>query len=367
MFVGIDVEAGIAVTGGRDGVRPPEPLPGGAARYLRQCREQVEGLVLALPDQCFDEPGAVRREALYGEFADRLGLPLRQFVPRSVAAVASLRRSDGEVLVCRADADAAEAVLCRASGETVESLGAQRRAVTGRPRAEALGEPTGRAALLLARARTQPRYRAAPLRTPGNPTAGAVLDAFEPVEEALRSAVTDARARHEDTPVLMDGALGGHPLARGAVQEVTGGRQPGLLETHAAALGALLVATDSVRVRTAARHSVSLTVHGVRRGLLVESDIPLTVLGEPVPMAVLERGRAVTVDVPEAQGPDVRVRRDGRETDVPCPGLRGGRHRLGMHTSGDGPGVLVFRPDDGGEPVLLPLGAPTAGTTGATR
>ncbi|MFJ8630202.1 hypothetical protein [Streptomyces sp. NPDC093568] len=375
MFVGIDVDAGIAVTGDADSVRPPEPLSAEVAEYLCRVPERVDGLVLALRDQHFDAAGAVHRETLYGELADGLGLPLRQFVPRSVATAASVEQAAGELLVCRTDAGAAEAVLCRASGQVVASLNAAWHPVQGVTRATVPVEPTGRAALLLARARMQPRYRAAPLHTPGTMTVGAVLDAFAPVEQALRAAVSDVLARgnayagQEDDAlrILSDGELARHPLTFDAIRAATGGTRPRVMEEHAAALGALLVARGSVRSPATARHSVSLRVHRLRRGLLVESDIPLTVPGGAVPMAVLEHGHAVTVDVPETRRADVCVRASGRETEMPCPALRGGRYRLGMHTAGNGLGVLVFRPDGGGEPVLVPLGGPDGGTTGVTR
>jgi hypothetical protein len=158
--------------------------------------------------------------------------------------------------------------------------------------------------------------------------------------------------------------LSGHPLALDAVRDATGGSTARELEPHAAARGALRIARGSVRAPALARHSVSLRAHRIRRGALAEADIPLTVAGEAVLMAVMDHGRPVTVDVPETHHPGICVRAGGREIDVPCPELRAGRYQLGVHTAGTGLGVLVFRPDGGGEPVLLPLGEPTGPTTG---
>ncbi|MGW3037429.1 hypothetical protein ACWDCB_40295 [Streptomyces sp. NPDC001178] len=372
MFVGIDVEAGIAVAGGTDGARPPESLPAGVGEYLRRAPEPVEGLVLALPEKLFDAAGAAPREALYGELADGLGL--RQFVPGSVAATASVERPLGRYLVCRLDAETAGAALCRATGREVELLGAEWRTTSADPQTVLVGDgvpswETGRAALLLARARVQPRYRAAPLSPAGHVTAGAALDGFAPVEAALRSAVLAIRARHgqpaEDggLQILVHGRLGGHPLAQDAVREATGGAPALVLEPHATALGALRLARGSVRAPAAAQYAVGLSVHRIRGGLLVGADIALTVEGQAVPLTVMDHDRAVTVDVPGAHRPEMWVRAGGREFEVPCPALRGGRYRLGMHSAADGLGVLVFRPDDAGEPVLVPLGGPPGETT----
>ncbi|MFK8843878.1 hypothetical protein [Streptomyces sp. Ac-502] len=396
MFVGIDVAAGVAVTGAADGMRPPQSFVSGPGAYLRGLTEPVDGLVLAVPEQWFDAAGAARREALYGELVGALGMPLRQFVPRAVAAAASVKPPSGEHLVCRLEADEVVAAVCGVRGPSMSLSGVEWRATAAGPPVRSPQEPqnpqeTRRAALLLARARVQTRYRAAPLCLPEEVTAGAVLDAFAPVEQALRSAlspVLDGRAAPEGvSQILLDGGLRRHPLAGAAVQEAATGAPVRVLEEHAAALGALRIARGAAQVPEAARHRLSLRVHRVRQGLLTEADLPLTLPGGPVALSVRESegesareyegeslresvrddARDATVDVPDGHRPEVRIRLDDSEAHVPCPALRPGRYRLGLHSAGRGPGVLALRPEDGGETVLLPLSGPAGARTGETE
>ncbi|WP_206505548.1 hypothetical protein [Streptomyces chrestomyceticus] len=386
--MGIDVAAGVAVTGAADGVRPPESFVSGPGAYLRGLTEPVDGLVLAVPEQCFDAPGAARREALYGELAAGLGMPLRQFVPRAVAAAASLEQSSGRHLVCRLEADEVVAAVCGVRGQSVTlSSGVEWRTVGAGPPVTSPREPeipqeARRAALLLSRARVQARYRAAPLWLPQEVTAGAVLDAFAPVEQALRSALSPVlagpTASEGVSQILLCGGLRRHPLAGSAVQEVATGAPVRVLEEHAAALGALHIARGSVQAPETARHRLSLRVHHVRRGLLVEADLPLALPGGPVALSVrAERGTVpesvrddahdATVDVPDGHRPEIRIRLGDTEIRVPCPALRPGRYRLGLHSARGGPGVLALRPKDGGETVLLPLSGPAGARTGDTE
>ncbi|MEU5590797.1 hypothetical protein [Streptomyces chrestomyceticus] len=386
--MGIDVAAGVAVTGAADGVRPPEPFVSGPGAYLRGLTEPVDGLVLAVPEQWFDTPGAARREALYGELAGDLGMPLRQFVPRAVAAAASLDQSSGRHLVCRLEADGVVAAVCGVRWQSVTlSSGVEWRTVGAgspvtSPREPENPQEARRAALLLSRARVQARYRAAPLWLPQEMTAGAVLDAFAPVEQALRSALSPIlagpTASEGVSQILLGGGLRRHPLAGSAVQEAATGAPVRVLEEHAAALGALRVARGSVQAPETARHRLSLRVHRVHQGLLTEADLPLALPGGPVALAVRESGEEasstsvrddahdVTVDVPDGHRPDVRIRLGDTEIRVPCPALRPGRYRLGLHSAGSGPGVLALRPKDGGETVLLPLNGPAGARTGDT-
>ncbi|WP_374084235.1 hypothetical protein [Streptomyces chrestomyceticus] len=393
MFVGIDVAAGVAVTGAADGVRPPESFTSGPGAYLRGLTEPVDGLVLAVPEQWFDTAGAVRREALYGELAEGLGMPLRQFVPRAVAAAASLEQSSGGRLVCRLEADEVVAAVCGVRGKSVTlSSGVEWRTVGAGPPVTSPQEPGNpqearRAALLLSRARVQARYRAAPLWLPQEMTAGAVLDAFAPVEQALRSALPPVlaglTASEGVSQILLDGGLRRHPLAGPAVQEDATGAPVRVLEEHAAALGALRVARGSVQVPETARHRLSLRVHRVRQGLLTEADLPLALPGGPVALSVRDpEGEPVgasvresvrddahdaTVDVPDGHRPEVRIRLGDTDVRVPCPALHPGRYRLGLHSAGKGPGVLALRPEDGGETVLLPLNGRAEARTGDTE
>ncbi|MFF3273530.1 hypothetical protein ACFYWU_21785 [Streptomyces chrestomyceticus] len=388
MFVGIDVAAGVAVTGAADGVRPPESFVSGPGAYLRGLTEPVDGLVLAVPEQWFDTPGAARREALYGELAGDLGMPLRQFVPRAVAAAASLDQSSGRHLVCRLEADEVVAAVCGVRGQSLTlSSGVERRTVGAgspvtSPREPEIPQEARRAALLLSRARVQTRYRAAPLWLPQEVTAGAVLDAFAPVEQALRSALSPVlagpTASEGVSQILLCGGLRRHPLAGSAVQEAAAGAPVRVLEEHAAALGALRVARGSVQAPETARHRLSLRVHHVRRGLLVEADLPLALPGGPVALSVrAERGTVpesvrddahdATVDVPDGHRPEIQIRLGDTEIRVPCPALRPGRYRLGLHSARGGPGVLALRPKDGGETVLLPLNGPAGARTGDTE
>ncbi|MEU3542290.1 hypothetical protein [Streptomyces paromomycinus] len=374
--MGIDVTAGVAVTGAADGVRPPEPFVSGPGAYLRGLTEPVDGLVLAVPEEWFDASGAARREALYGELAEDLGMPLRQFVPRAVAAAASLEQSSGGHLVCRLEADEVVAAVCGARGQFVTLCGVEWRTVSAGPPVRSPQEPENpqdarRAALLLSRARVQARYRAAPLWLPQEMTAGAVLDAFAPVEQALRSALfpvlAGPTAPEDVSRILLDGGLRRHPLAGSAVQEAATGAPVRVLEEHAAALGALRVARGSVKVPETARHRLSLRVHRVHQGLLTEADLPLAFPGGPVALSVRDDADDATVDVPDGQRPEVRIRLGDAEIRVPCPALRPGRYRLGLHSAGSGPGVLALRPRDGGETVLLPLNGPVGARTGDTE
>ncbi|MFI2238753.1 hypothetical protein [Streptomyces chrestomyceticus] len=385
--MGIDVAAGVAVTGAADGVRPPESFVSGPGAYLRGLTEPVEGLVLAVPEQWFDAPGAARREALYGELAADMGMPLRQFVPRAVAAAASVEQPSGGHLVCRLEADEVVAAVCGVRGQSVTlSSGAEWRTVGAGSPATSPQEPekpqeARRAALLLSRARVQARYRAAPLWLPQEVTAGAVLDAFAPVEQALRSALSPVlagpTASEGVSQILLGGGLRRHPLAGPAVQEAATGAPVRVLEEHAAALGALRVARGSVQAPETARHRLSLRVHHVHQGLLTEADLPLALPGGPVALSVrAERGTVpesvrddaheATVDVPDGPRPEVRIRLGDTDIRVPCPALRPGRYRLGLHSAGSGPGVLALRPKDGGETVLLPLNGPAGARTGDT-
>ncbi|MET7606612.1 hypothetical protein ABZS96_29775 [Streptomyces avermitilis] len=396
MFVGMDIGTGALVIRDADGDRPPEFAPRGPRQYLVGERggECVQGLVLAVPDSWFDTgcEGSARREALHRELVAGLGLPLRQFVPQSVAATAFAAREkaadDGpDWLVCHLATDVVGAGLCRLSGPSVSMLGAGSRPTPGEP--AALAELTRahrssgedrerRAVLLLERARIAPRYRTAPVHgyeaAEGRRTvtAGAVIDGFAPVAAALRAAVANLPGR-PDAPcrVLVGGDLASHPLALDAVRDALGGpcpqSPPEVLPLHAAAHGALLIAREAVEAPSVAQHSVSLAAHRLRRGMPEEVRIPLTVAGRPVPMTVTSDGEPLTVGIPGAHdlriGIDVQEYGQGphRARELTCPPLPGGSCRLGLYPAGPGLGVLVLRPTEGGEPVLVSLDPKTIG------
>ncbi|MFE7032446.1 hypothetical protein ACFU9Y_19225 [Streptomyces sp. NPDC057621] len=391
--MGMDIGAGV-VASDADGDRLVRFAPHGPGEYLRRARdrsEDVEGLVLAVPDDWFDvgREGALRREALHRHVCSELGVPPGQFVPRSAAAVASTAHSESagggtDWLVCHIATDGVGVGLCRLRGASVEPLGA-----TSSPAPDELAdlaefarfhgssrpERRRRAELLLARAQAVPRYRAAPVypdetgEGAGTFTAGAVISGFARLEAALKTAVLGL-VKDRDAPhrVLMSGGPTSHPLALDAVREVLEGpasQHVEVIEPDAAARGALLIARGTVRVSDVARHSVNLAVHRLHRGRLVEAYIPLTVAGGPVPLTVTDQGDPLTVDVPRPGdfrlGIDVEESGKGphRALDVPHPPLPEGSCRLGLHAQRNGLGVLALRPVEGGESVLVPLDAKT--------
>jgi hypothetical protein len=400
----MDVGTGAVVTGDADGDRPPEFVPRELGEFLRRAGERVESLVLAVPDSWFDGDGdgdgngdgdgAARREALYGELIARLGLPLRQFVSQTVAAAACGVQDAPDAcpdrLVLRIGTEEVCAGLCHVSGPSVGLVATESRPISGhgvelvalaRAHREAGSDRGRRAALLLARARTVPRYRAAPVHACETAegrrtmTAGAVIDGFETVAEALRATVTGLLDRCPPGPrpsaehrVLVSGDLNAHPLALVAVRDSLRDPMPEpgpqVLDPHATALGALRIAQGAVRAPETARHSLTLFAHRLRRGRPAEVRIPLTVTGAAMPMTVMDGGEPLTVDIPTASGfrvgIDVQEYGQGpyRALELPCPGLPAGSAQVGLHPAGTGFGVLVLRPVGGGESVLLPLGGP---------
>ncbi|RSN48580.1 MULTISPECIES: hypothetical protein [Actinomadura] len=290
----------------------------------------------------------------------------------------------GPLLVCDLGARTIAAARCAAGPGTVRADAvavADRHRVAGRAFAEAVAAATPvpafdalfaeartrqarRAAAVLSRAWTHPRYREAPVYRLGDAeiTAGTLVGAFTDTAEALTDVV---RRVLDGTPagVALAGGFGMFPLAGRVLADTFGLPDPSRLGPAAAVRGALLIAAGAVTAAPPARPAVTLPLHRLRRGLLEVREVPL----DPGADIARHEGRPVRVEIPDRGTAPFHVRVDGRDVALPPPDVPPGEYLLGLRPSHAGPGALVLYPAGGaGEPRPCPI-PPAPVTDGAAR
>ena len=329
--------------------------------------------VLAVPASWYAAGGAGERERVCRLWADR-GWTVRSVVPRWAATLSTpTGEREGTVLTAELSPDGVTFALARVAHRVVEALEPApvtvpmsrelRRLAVAAANAPDRGGAR-RAGVLLARAREVPRYRDTPVyRGADTPTAGEALDAFAPVAAAIAECAARPAAAGV-TRVLLDGPLAGFPLVEQAIRAASPGwgtAEFTRTETGAAASGALLLAEGRYTAPRPAPYSVHLPVRRVRAGLLVSERLPLTRAGDEPQVA--PEASAVTVRVPEGDDRPIVVELgDGpgapARIEVSASRLPAGSYRVGLWPVDAGPGVLAFRPDGPGPPVLVPLPNP---------
>jgi hypothetical protein len=335
--------------------------------------------VLAVPASWYAPGGAKERERVCRLVADH-GWRVRSVVPRWAATVAAYLGAGngpggGIALAVELTPDGITLTLARVAGGVVEALEPAPVAVPMSPGLRRLTDaaasaPDGggarRASVLLARAREVPRYRDTPAyRGAGAPTAGAALEAFGPVAAAIsRCAAVPAAAGV--THVFLDGPLAAVALVEPAIRAARPDWAVAELTRTAAgtaASGALLLAEGRCTAPRPAPYSVHLPVRRVRAGRLVSDRLQLAQAGEEPPVAPAAGAAPVTVRVPEGNDRPIVVElADGPGTpariELAASRLPAGSYRVGLWPVDAGPGVLAFRPDGPGAPVLMPLPNP---------
>jgi hypothetical protein len=299
--------------------------------------------------------GARASEELRRSLVDDLGHREIHWVARAAAAVAGTG-GDGVHLICEAGYRSVTLVRCVRVGQTVhleaimgdrwrflEALGLERQSAEF---PAAVRDASPLAAEVLARARRDPDFRDTRAYRVGGQTvtAGAVIDAFAPVEARLRAATAELLGGRPPDRVLTTGPLAALPLFGFALP----GGTATPVEVRTLLRGALDVAAGRVRVREPDRPNVALPIHRIRRGLLETEKVFL----DPAvgPYARLD-------DEPLMVELDSRleVEVDGRSREITPAGLKPGRYEVGLRTAHRGAGTLVLRGGTGDDLLFHPL------------
>ncbi|TDD89838.1 hypothetical protein [Actinomadura rubrisoli] len=398
-LLSVALDAGSATTRlalGGPGVPPvveARPTPDGdLAVFLSKLLEAgrarapgaIAGMTVTVPEAWQDgtAEGVRAYERLRRTVLEELGWPrvtwLGQAGCVAAEAVAGRPRPGGPVLVCDLGARTVGAALCAAGGRSlrVASVAVAERdqgAGLAFDAAVAAAAPVDgfealfagararhgrRAAVVLPRAWTHPRYREAPVYRVGDTdiTAGTLIDAFGATAAALKDVVSRVLdGSGSPAAVAVAGKFGVFPLVgRMLTDELAPPEPPMVLGPAAAVRGALRIAAGEIEVAPPDRPAVTLPLHRVRHGLLEVRDVPL----DPSTDYASQDGYPVLVEVP-AEGPaPFGVRVDGLDVPVRPPDLPPGSYRVGLRPSHTGPGVLVLAPTAGGEPRLCPLAEP---------
>ncbi|MFD0684385.1 hypothetical protein [Actinomadura fibrosa] len=394
--VAVALDAGSASTRlalGGPGAPPvveSRPTPsGGYAVFLSKLLEAgrarapgaIAGMTVTVPDAWLDgTPEGIRAyERLRRTVLDELGWPRVSWAGQAGCVAAEAMRTrpgEGPLLVCDLGARTVSAALCTMSGGTamLEAV-----AVTERGRGGGLAFDTAveaavpaartgdfaamfagvrarqgrRAAVVLPRAWTHPRYRDTPVYRIGEMdlTAGTLIDAFAGTAAALKDVVERVGGTAPAT-VAIAGRFGVFPLVGRFLTDLLDLTGPPLvLGPSAAVRGALRIAAGEIEVSPPERPSVALPLHRVRHGLLEVRDVPL----DPSADFAVQDGLPVLIEVPaESPGP-FHVQVDGRDVAVRLPALPPGPYRVGLRPSHACAGVLVLAPAGGGELRLHPL------------
>lgn len=346
----------------------------------------ISGLTVTVPGSWLDgtAEGVRAYERLRGTILDELGWPrvgwLDQAGCVAAEAVARRARPDGPVLVCDLGARTVGAALCAVDGASLRVTSV---AVAGRDRGAGLAFDAAvagaaspvegfadlfagartrhgrRAAVVLPRAWTHPRYREAPIYQVGDEqiSAGTLIGAFAGTAETLTDVVRRALAGAEPpATVAVAGRFGVFPLvSRVLADELEPAEPPMVLGPAAAVRGALRIASGERALAPADRPAVTLPLHRIRHGLLEVRQVPL----DPSADFAFQDGYPVLVEVP-AEGPaPFGVQVGERDVPVRLPDLPPGPYRVGLRPSHTRPGVLVLAPAAGGEPRFYPIVPPT--------
>ncbi|WP_067460666.1 hypothetical protein [Actinomadura macra] len=371
------------------------PTPGAdlavfLSKLLVEGREKapgaISGMTVTVPESWLDgtAEGARAYERLRRTVLEELGWPRVTWLSQAacVAAEALHRAPDrpeaGPVLVCDLGARMVSSALCTADGRTLRVTSvavaeggghafdsAVAATYTGPP--PAVGFPAlfdgartrhgRRAAVVLPRAWTHPRYRDAPVYRIGDTdlTAGTLITAFSSTATALKDVVTRALSGSTaPATIAVAGRFGVFPLvSRVLLDELSPSAPPLVLGPAAAVRGALRIASGGLSVAEPARPTVSLPLHRIRHGLLEVREVPL----DPSVDFAVQDGYPVLVEVSGPPTP-FGVRVDGREVTVHLPELPPGPYRVGLRPSHACPGVLVLAPAAGGAARHHPIDPP---------
>lgn len=387
----------------------------------------LDGLVVAVPEQ-WRGRGRPGTAALGRILVEDLGLPLRALVSEPVCVAAHLvdrylRQQPrpeplARLLVCDAGGGTFDVTLCAVAGTVVQVVDTDRSDAAGRAfdraavqlayaqahghsldasgpelarllpvfeRAKRRGQR--RAAAVLEKARTDPRYREAMALRFGDRyelSAEQVEGCLLPVAAGIREATGRLLARHgaldAATAVAVVGGFSLWPTVRAAVLEALGrgDSQPEAEvpldedgRAGAVAYGAALIAEGAIDPRAYYPHTVSLRVRQIRDGRLVTDRVTLAAAGtvelDSHAAAVVEPDRAPLVveadgDAGRPLAVDVQPHGRGEHQTVvlgPAPLSRGAYH-VGLQVDGSSLATVVLRPTAGGEPLVYPIGDPDA-------
>ncbi|MBO2465719.1 hypothetical protein [Actinomadura violacea] len=359
----IRTAAGLAVLA----TPPPDALAG----VLARAAGAGGPVTCAVPDHWRDHgAGLARQELLH---ATVLPVGPATLVGRfaAVAAHAAARTGPGRYLVCDAGASGTGVGLCEVSGESVrlvdgafdaaaggDAFAAAVAPGRGREFAAAAAQHAERLAAVLATAREKALFRNALAVRAGDVevTAGALLEAFEPV--GARIAALAGRWSAGSARPVLTGGFAGFPLV---AEALPGALRPG---PHAAVEGAALFAGGVFR--EAPLPDVRLPIHRIRDGLPAEAEIGVP--GRPGRFAALNgrdlllcHRREPALGVPSLMLDDagtLPVEVDGRPAPCRAAALPPGAYRLGLRAATRGPVVALFPLAPDAEPVPVPLGRP---------
>ena len=214
-----------------------------------------------------------------------------------------------------------------------------------------------RAAVVLPRAWTHPRYREAPVYQIGGTTitAGTLIAAFSSTAATLTDVVTRVLGGSPaPATVAIAGSFGVFPLvSRVLLDELALPEPPRVLGPAAAVRGALRIASAGLSVVEPDRPAVRLPLHRIKHGLMEVREVPL----DPSADFAVQDGYPVLVEVPETPAP-FSVQVDGQDVTVRLPDLPPGPYRVGLRPSHACPGVLVLAPAAGGAARHYPIDGP---------
>jgi hypothetical protein len=339
-------------------------LPGFLRRLvtdvLAEAGADLGAIWVVVPEPWYDgtTAGAQAQEELRG-IVDGLGATQVRWVGQVPAATAALHPGPGSYLICDLGASGltigrcevtngavhpCAAVVCAPLGGRVllHGIAARHGTAVIADLLAMLGEEGGLAGRILERARTDPAYLEYPVFQAV--TAGELLEYFGPVADRIRTGIAEVLDGRAVAGAVVTGGFGEFALITQLIRETTG------LEplTCTAVSGALAIAAGDVALADPDGSEVCVAVHEVRNGLLESHWIPVG-----APFAEF-RGVPLVVRIGLGDKP-VHLEMDGRARAVGLPPLIPGAYQIGLRPARSGPGVLVFRPEAGGDCAYLPL------------
>jgi hypothetical protein len=301
-------------------------LPGFLRRLvtdvLAEAGAELGTIWVVVPEPWYDgtTAGAQAQEELRG-IVDGLGAAQVRWVGQVPAATAALHPGPGSYLVCDLGASGLTIGRCEVTDGAVH------------PCAAVVCAPLGGRVLHGIAARHGTAV-----------TAGELPEYFGPVADRIRTGIAEVLQGRAVAGAIVTGGFGEFALITQLIRETTG------LEplTCTTVSGALAIAAGDVALADPAGSEVRVAVHEVRNGLLESHSIPVG-----APFAEF-RGVPMVVRIGLGQTP-VHLEVDGRARAVGLPLLIPGAYQIGLRPARSGPGVLVFRPEAGGDCAYLPL------------